>query len=73
MATSELPELAALERIIELGGARLDTRTVCEVSLASGARFPVHAVALGNPSIDVPAWWATLAACTGWSALARRW
>jgi hypothetical protein len=55
MATSELPELAALERIIELGGARLDTRTVCEVSLASGARFPVHAVALGNPSIDVPA------------------
>lgn len=55
MATSELPELAALERIIELGGARLDTRTVCEVSLASGARFPVHAVALGNPSPDVPA------------------
>lgn len=55
MATFDLPELVALERIIELGGARLDTRTVCEVSLASGARFPVHAVALGNPSADVPA------------------
>jgi hypothetical protein len=55
MATFELPELVALERIIELGGARLDTRTVCEVTLASGARFPVHAVALGNPSPDVPA------------------
>lgn len=55
VAASELPELVALERIIELGGTRLDTRTVCEVTLASGARFPVHAVALGNPSPDVPA------------------
>ena len=55
MATPELPELVALQRIIELGGTRLDTRTVCEVTLANGARFPVHAVALGNPSTDVPA------------------
>ena len=55
MAASELPELVALERIIELGGTRLDTRTVCEVTLTSGARFPVYAIALGNPSPDVPA------------------
>jgi hypothetical protein len=51
----ELPELLALERIIELGGSRLDVRTACTVDLPSGASYPVHVIALGNPSLDVPA------------------
>ncbi len=54
MAPSAFPALAELERIIEEGGAHFDTRTVCEVA-AGGNRFPVYAVALGNPSPDVPA------------------
>jgi hypothetical protein len=50
-----LPELAALERILELGAPRLDVRVVRKVSMASGARLPIYAIALGNPGPDVPA------------------
>jgi hypothetical protein len=50
-----LPELVALERTIALGGLHLHTRTVCTVDLPSGARYPVYAITLGNPSLDVPA------------------
>ena len=51
----ELPELVALERTIALGGQHLQARTVCTVHLPSGTRYPVHAITLGNPSLDVPA------------------
>lgn len=49
-----LPELAELQRLIHEGGSALDARVVCEVAVG-GHRFPVHAIALGNPSPDVPA------------------
>ena len=50
-----LPELQALEKIIELGGAALQARVVREVSVASGRTFPIYAVSLGNASPAVPA------------------
>ncbi len=49
-----LPELTELESIIEEGGSSVEARIVCQV-LANERRFPVHAVTLGNPSMDVPA------------------
>lgn len=52
---AKLPELVALERIIELGGNWLNTRVACEVSLPGGVAYPVHVITLGNPSLDVPA------------------
>ena len=54
MAT-ELPELAALQRIVELGAAHLQCRTVCEVAMPQGARYPVQVVTLGNPDLSAPA------------------
>lgn len=54
MPSSDFPELAELERIIEEGAPYLEARTVCEVA-AGERRFPVHAVALGNPDPAVPA------------------
>ncbi len=54
MATAELSQLIALERIIEAGREHLETRVACEVS-QRGQRFPVHVIAMGNPSPDVPA------------------
>ena len=54
-----LAELSALERIIELGAGHLQTRVACEVPAdprdPGGARLPVHAITLGNPSPHVPA------------------
>ena len=50
-----LPELLALEKIIELGGPHLQVQVVREVSTASGQRFPVYAIGVGNPGLDVPA------------------
>ena len=55
MTPPKLPELVALERIIELGAGRLEARTVCEVSLPGGGSYPVHMIALGNPARNVPA------------------
>jgi hypothetical protein len=54
MSLPAFPELLELERIIAAGGPYLETRVVCEVAVAN-SRFPVYAVALGNPAIDVPA------------------
>jgi hypothetical protein len=54
MIASKLPELLELERLIEEGAADLEVRTVCEVS-THGERLPVYALALGNPSAQVPA------------------
>ena len=52
---TELPELAALQRIVELGAAHLQCRTVCEVEMAGGGAYPVQVVTLGNPDPAVPA------------------
>lgn len=54
MKPGELPELLELQRIIALGGMQLESRVVCEVQ-SGGLRFPVYAISLGNPSLDVPA------------------
>ncbi len=54
MSHRKLPELIALERLIEEGGTQLEVSTACNVT-ASGGPFPVYALALGNPSLDVPA------------------
>jgi hypothetical protein len=51
----QLPELDALDRIIELGAGWLQTRVVCEVGLPRGGTYPVHVITLGNPSPSVPA------------------
>ena len=49
-----IAELTELEQIIDDGAAYLDSRVVCRVS-AGEREFPVHAIALGNPDLDVPA------------------
>jgi hypothetical protein len=54
MTPLPLPELAALERILELGAPWLQAQVVCEVTLPGPWRLPVHAITLGNPSPDVP-------------------
>lgn len=51
----ELPELTALERVIELGAGHLNAQQVCCIDLPSVGRYPVHAITLGNPSLEVPA------------------
>jgi hypothetical protein len=51
----KLPELDALERIIELGAGWLEARVACDVKLPGGGSYPVHVITLGNPSHDVPA------------------
>ncbi len=55
MPQAELPELVAVERIIEWGAGRLDARVACDVQLPGGATYPVHVIALGNPDPAVPA------------------
>lgn len=54
MSLSAFPELLELERIIAEGAPTLETRVICEVAVED-RRFPVYAVALGNPATDVPA------------------
>jgi hypothetical protein len=51
----ELPELEALERIIELGAGWLQARVACEVGLPGRTAYPVHVITMGNPSPEVPA------------------
>ncbi len=55
MTPIELPELVALERLIELGRGHLDHRIVRTVLLPSGACFPIYAVTLGNQDPSAPA------------------
>jgi hypothetical protein len=43
-----LPELEALERIIDLGGAHLDVNVVHRVASLTGADLPVYAIGMGN-------------------------
>ena len=49
-----LPELAALERMLEAAPASVGVRTACEIE-AAGTRLPVYSITLGNPDRDVPA------------------
>jgi hypothetical protein len=55
VTTPELPELLALERIMELGAGQLETRVVGRVAMPQGGDYPIHAVSLGNPDPSVPA------------------
>jgi len=55
MHTSDIAELTALERILELGGDQLQSRVVCEVDGARGDRLPVYAITLGNSDPALPA------------------
>jgi predicted deacylase len=54
VTSTELPELEALTRIVAEGGAWLQSRVLCEVAF-DAQRLPVLAIALGNPSREVPA------------------
>jgi len=51
----ELPELAALERIMELGAGHLQTRVARQVAMPGGGAYPIHTITLGNPDPAVPA------------------
>ncbi len=53
--TPDLPEITALERIIELGAQHLQSRVVCRVEMPTGATHPVYLVTLGNPDPALPA------------------
>jgi len=53
-----LPELDALERLIEAAPRDLQVRRACEVTVKDGSRdqrLPVYALSLGNPDPKVPA------------------
>lgn len=50
-----LPELQALEQLIERGRSHLQARVVHNVCVPAGPRLPVYAITLGNPDPDVPA------------------
>ena len=50
-----LPELEALERILDLGAQHLQVKVVHQVSTPGSAALPVYSIGLGNPSPDVPA------------------
>ena len=51
---NNFPELAELERILELGRGHLESSIACEVS-AGNHRFPVYQLTLGNPDPKLPA------------------
>lgn len=55
MSSLPLPELLALERLIELGGAHVQAWDACRISLADGESLPVRVVIMGNPDPQVPA------------------
>ncbi|MCF8155218.1 MAG: zinc carboxypeptidase [Rhodoferax sp.] len=52
---SHLPEIEALERIIDLGGPQLNVRVVHRVTPFAGADLPVYAISIGSPAPDAPA------------------
>lgn len=51
----QFTELAALQTLIELGGAALEVRVLQQVDVPGAPPLPIHAISLGNPSPDVPA------------------
>ncbi len=54
MRENKLPELTALQRLIDEGSAYFHTDIVCQVP-AGSQNYPVHVLTLGNPSPLVPA------------------
>ncbi len=50
-----LPELEAVERILDLAGRQLDVQVVHHVELPAAVRIPVYAIGMGNRSRTVPA------------------
>jgi hypothetical protein len=54
VSTSQLPELTALNRIVDLGAAHLQRRVVCTVEVPGGS-YPVQVITLGNPDPCVAA------------------
>jgi len=50
-----IPELEALEQILELGHRHLEVSTVPSAAAGQTASLPVYQIALGNPSPAVPA------------------
>ena len=55
MVATELPEIEALERVIELGAGWLSHRVVRTVHLPGGVNYPLHLIILGNSAPDIPA------------------
>ncbi len=55
MSKQQLPELEALESIIERGGPALEVKVLQQVSAPGNGPLPIHAICLGNPSLEVPA------------------
>ena len=51
---TDLPELAELQQLHDIGAPQLERRLLCEVT-AGAQRWPVHAYLLGHPGPDVPA------------------
>lgn len=49
-----LPELAALERVMELGAAHLRSRVLAQITLPGGTQLPVHAIELGSTDLRTP-------------------
>lgn len=50
-----LSELSALESVIDLGSPHLDVKVMGQAPGPGASRHPLYAIALGNPSLDVPA------------------
>lgn len=55
MKTTEIPELIALERILELAGSLVQSRVVRQVQWGGKGALPVYAITLGNPDPTLPA------------------
>ncbi|MBR0567983.1 zinc carboxypeptidase [Azoarcus sp. L1K30] len=55
MSHPALPELSALERIIDDGAQHLEARIMRTVVLRSGQPLPIYAITLGNPAPELPA------------------
>ncbi|OYU46208.1 MAG: zinc carboxypeptidase, partial [Burkholderiales bacterium PBB4] len=55
MLSSDIPELIALERILELAGPHVQSRVVRRVAWSGSATLPVYAITLGNPDARLPA------------------
>jgi len=54
MARHTLAEMVELEKILAMGGHRLETRRVCEITVES-QRFPIYAASLGSTDPSAPA------------------
>ena len=50
-----LPELLALERILEQGAPHLQVRVLRKITMPVGPDLPLYAICLGSPAADAPA------------------